>query len=187
MPDRIAARLRAELDAVRPAVANPAAARYRAPIAARPGRPRLAGYALAGALGAVLMAGVATLASGSPNPEVWTMQVAAGIHRLQEPPSPLGTPPPTPAAAPAATDVPKPVLAPRPAPPTADGGRNEPGERPEPAETPEARESPRPEPSEDSHEGPPAATPRPIESPHGGDGDGGSSGRPSPSPSTRDR
>ena len=184
MPDRIAARLRAELDAVRPEVPNPAAARYRAPLVARSWRPRLVGYALAGALGVALMA-VATLASGSPNPEVWTMQVAGGIHRLQESPAP-----PTPAVAPTASDAVKPVVAPRPAPPTGEGGHGEPGGRPTAGATPETRESPRPEPSEDSHHGPPAATPKPGEDPRGGDGsgggDGGSSGRPSPSPSTRD-
>ncbi len=184
MPDRIAARLRAELDAVRPGVPNPVGARYRAPRAARPWRPRRAGYALAVAIGAAVMAGAATLTSGSPNPEVWTMQVVGGIHRLQEPPPP----PASPSVAPTPTEAVKTVVVP--APPTGEGGHGQPGGRPVVSAPPEMRESPRPQPSSDSHQGPAAPTPTPSSDSQGGGGDGGgdsSAARPSPSPSTSHR
>jgi hypothetical protein len=178
MPERIAARLRAELDAIRPGVPNPAAARYRAPRAARAWRPRLAGYGLAGALGAALMAGGATVASGSPNPEVWTMQVAGGIHRLQEPAPVVPTP-----AAPAATDVATQVVAPRPAPPAGEDGHGRPEAPPQGRATPEPRESPEPAASPGSQQGRPAATAKPSDDSRDGGGDGGRAGSPSPRPS----
>lgn len=186
MPDRIPARLKAELDAVQLAAPSPAGARYRAPLAARPRRFRGAGYALAGVVGAVLTAGAASLAGGSADPVVWTMEVAAGIHRLQEPEPPAATP----AAVPTAGDVARPAATAVPSYP-AGAGPGGPGVRLPAAATPEPRDSPERGPSPDTRQGRPAATAEPSEEPREGGGDGGREGtpapRPSPSPQPTDR
>jgi len=92
MPDRIAAGLTAELDAVLLVRPRAAQARYHLP----PRAAGIGGLAMAGATAAVLViavSGFATVATGSANPQVWTGQLAAGMQRLQAPVPARSSPP----------------------------------------------------------------------------------------------
>ena len=85
MPDRLVARLAAELDAVRPRHPRIAQARHRRASAARAPRRRLGGLATAAAVAALSLVALATLATGSPNPRVWTgVAVIALFTELSE-------------------------------------------------------------------------------------------------------
>jgi hypothetical protein len=135
---RVKARLRAELNAVRPPSSLPRYATERAPV----GAWRLAPVALAVAFTGIL-ALTAFAATGSPNPAVWTNRVETVIN----PPSPSPTPESEPTGEPRTGSPAAPTHR-----PTA-----EPSEQPEPANTPEPTESPEPpqspEPSDD-HQSP---------------------------------
>jgi len=132
------ARLRAELNAVRPPSSLPRYATAGPPIRAW----RLAPVALAIAFTGIL-ALTAFAATGSPNPAVWTNRVETVIN------------PPSPSSAPESESTGEPRIGSPAAPthrPTA-----EPSEQPEPANTPEPTESTEPaqspEPSDD-HQSP---------------------------------
>jgi hypothetical protein len=137
------ARLRAELNRVRPPEAEPRYVTSRAPI----GAWRLAPVMLAIAFTGIL-ALTAFAATGSPNPAVWTNRVETVIS----PPSPSRAPEAEPGvsshAAPAAPPTHRPT-----APPT---------ERAQPTSSPE-HESPKPT---DDHESP-NPSPSPTSSPSG--------------------
>ena len=134
-PDRLhptlIARLRAELDRVRPPDAEPRYLTSRAPI----GAWRLAPVMLAIAFTGIL-ALTAFAATGSPNPAVWTNRVETVISPPSPRPSPEAEPTVSSQAAPAAPAARRPT-----APPT---------ERAEPTSSP-AHESPEPS---DDHESP---------------------------------
>jgi hypothetical protein len=135
------ARLRAELDRVRPPDAEPRYLTSRAPI----GAWRLAPVMLAIAFTGIL-ALTAFAATGSPNPAVWTNRVETVMSPPSPSPSPEAEPTASSQAAPAAPPARRPT-----APPT---------ERAEPTSSPE-HESP--EPSND-HESP-NPSPSPSSSP----------------------
>jgi len=158
MPDRLAARLAAELDAVKPERPRAAAARYRLAAAAHRPRHRVGGLALLAAAGGLALVALATLATGSPNPQVWTLQVAAGIQRLEDR-SGLegpGTAPPSP-----------PVIG-APAPARTPGEHGPPSQRP--LDKPEPSETPRGE--RDQHSPSPRANPTSHDTSPGNDHQG---------------
>ena len=156
MPDRLVARLAAELDAVRPRHPRIAQARYRRASAARAPRRRLGGLATAAAVAAL------SLVTGSPNPRVWTGTVAGELQRLQEPYPPPAAPQPTPPAplgAPAAQDTPTQAATSAPKAPgrpePIDNSRNGHGGRPEerPSPSPSGRAGHEPATSDSSPPG----------------------------------
>ena len=151
--DQLQARLRAELDRVQPRWSPP---RYLSPAPQRIGAWRLGPPSLVAAIAGTL-ALTAYVATGSPNPAVWTQRIVTTVVPNAGPES---TPLPTPGQTPSPH-----AAAPAPAPPTE---RTEPTASAEPSEPPEA--SPTPEPSAspepgDSHDGEQSPLPSPSPSP----------------------
>ena len=99
LDERLEEELRRALE--RPALASPqpAQARYRVTRPAS-GRSSWVGVAAAFSAGAVVAALVLTAGTGSANPRVWTVRVAALATRLEggTPPTPAASPAPSPSA-----------------------------------------------------------------------------------------
>lgn len=127
------ARLRAELDRIRPPATSP---RYLA-LGRSLRAGRLAPVALAATFTGIL-ALTAVAATGSPNPVVWSQRVQTVIN----PPSPSPTNEESPTAPQSHTDEQSPA---------AHQESPEPTERPEPAKSPEPAESPEPS-GDNSHD-----------------------------------
>jgi hypothetical protein len=172
MPDRIAAGLAEELDALSPLRPLAAQARYHGPARAL----RVGGLALAGAAAALLLTaigGFATFATGSPNPEVWTVQFAAGLHQLQDP----DAGPARPSSVQPSQPAPEPRGVPAPAATAAAGGG-----APEGQESPRSEEKRSPDPRGVRPSAEPTESPRPGPEPSGSGDDHRSSPSPSPRP-----
>jgi len=170
LDERLEEELRRALE--RPALASPhpAQARYRA-TAPPSGRPAWVGVAAAFSAGAVVTALVLTAGTGSANPRVWTVRVAAVVTQLEGrvAPSPEASPAPSPSA----------PLRAVPVTPSQQSLPSSPEPSPEPSEKPAPIESnvggvsdPSPSPSADLSPSP-SADPSPSPS-----------ADPSPSPST---
>ena len=145
-------RLRADLDRVRPLHSSP---RYLSTTAASTGWRLAPAVLAAGVIGILALS--AFVATGSPNPAVWTQRIVTTVVPNGGPES---TPLPTQGQAPSPH-----AAAPAPAPPTE---RTEPTASAEPSEPAEA--SPTPEPSGspepgDSHDGQQSPFPSPSPSP----------------------
>lgn len=126
MDPTLVARLRRELDRVRPRLVAPRYASSTAPV----GAWRLAPVVLALAFTGIL-ALTAFATTGSPNPVVWTHRVQTVINPPAPIPTDEGVPPPQPEH----------KSTPAPAPPKHEESP-EPSQRPQPTESPEPRESP---------------------------------------------
>jgi hypothetical protein len=171
MPDRIASRLAEELDALSPLRPLAAQARYQGPARAM----RVGGLALAGAAAALLLTaigGFATFATGSPNPEVWTVQFAGGLRQLQDP----NPEPARPSSVQPSQPAPEPRGVPAPAASAAGGGA------PEAQESPKSEEKHSPDPRGVRPSAEPTESPRPGPEPSGSGDDHRSSPSPSPRP-----
>jgi len=96
--DRLAERLREDLERPRLASQHPAGARYRLAVRG-PGRQVVGVLRVGGAFlaGAVVAAAALSAETGSTNPRVWTVRVASALTQLTEPEAPPTPSPRSPA------------------------------------------------------------------------------------------